>query len=272
MRGTPMNLIRHWRALRILALLAALALAAPAWAGRPLVLAFDELRPWKTLHNGQYGGAYTEIVRELARRVALPLEIVNCPLKRCLYMLEQGAADIVIGYQSTPAREQFLHFLATPYRTRSADKVFYVRRGGKVRIDDYADLAGLRIGVKLGSAGYFPRFDADAALNKVAARDMEVNLRKLALDRLDAVLIPEDQGEALVAQMKLGRQLHKAPYRQADPSSRAVALAKRSPHAQRLPDFEQAMASMVRDGTLARIYRRHYYQAMHVAQSAVQIR
>jgi polar amino acid transport system substrate-binding protein len=201
-----------------------------------------------------------------------PLEIVNCPLKRCLSMLELGQADIAIGYQASATRQRYLHFLATPYRTRSADKVFYVRRAGGVRIARYADLAPLRIGIKLGSAGYFPRFDADNTLNKVAARDMEINFRKLALDRLDAVLIAEDQGEALLAQMKLGPVLQKAALRVHDPTPRSVALARASPYAARLPDFEQAMSAMVADGTLDRIYKQHFYQEMQVPPRAVMIR
>jgi polar amino acid transport system substrate-binding protein len=253
-------------------LLAAVLAASPAArAARPLVLAFDELAPWKTLHGGQFGGAYTEIVRELARRTGLPLQIVNCPLKRCLYMLEQGSADVAIGFKSSPERRLFLHFLATPYRTRSADKVFYTRQGSGVQLRSYPDLAGLRIGVKLG-AEYFDRFDDDATLYKDPARDMEVNFRKLALGRLDAVLIPEDQGEALLAQLDLRGTLAKATLRYPDPTPRAVALAKKSPHANRLPDLERAMADMARDGTLETIYRRDYFDAMHVAPGAVQIR
>jgi len=248
-----------------------LALPWPALAARPLVLAFDELPPWKTVQGDIYGGAYTEIVRELARRVGLPLEVVNCPLKRCLSMLEQGSADIAIGYKASGARHHFLHFLATPYRTRSADKVFYVLRERGALIRQYQDLNRLRIGVKLG-ADYFARFDADAALNKDAARDQQVNFRKLALGRLDAVLIPEDQGEAMLARMDLRGVLAKAPFRHGDPTPRAVALSRKSAHAARLADFEQAMAAMVRDGTLERIYRRDYFDALRIAPDAVVIR
>ncbi|MES2318463.1 MAG: transporter substrate-binding domain-containing protein [Pseudomonadota bacterium] len=253
-------------------LLAALAWPSAAAAERALVLAFDELPPWKTLAApGQYGGAYTEIVRELARRAGLPLDIVHCPLKRCMRMLEQGTADLAIGYKDSPERRRFLHFLVTPYRTLSADKVFYTVRGKGVAIASYRDLAGLRIGVKSG-ASYFARFDNDAALNKDAARDMEVNLRKLLLGRLDTVLIPEDQGEALLARLDLGALLGKAAYREHDPTPRSVALSKASPHVARLAQLERAMADMARDGTLEKIYRRHYFDAMHVAPGAVSIR
>lgn len=258
------------RSLILLALLSSLASSPAAGAGTPLVLAFDELPPWKVRTGTQFGGAYTEIVRELARRVELPLHIVNCPLKRCLFMLEDGSADIAIGFKDTHERRRYLHFLATPYRQRSADKVFYVRKDKGVRIARYEDLAGLRVGIKLG-ASYFRRFDEDSTLNKMQARDMEANFRKLAYDRLDAVLIPEDQGEAMLARLGLGKLLVKAAWRHADPTPRSISVGKKSRYASRVADFDKAMASMVQDGTLEKLYRKHYFDDLHVAYDSVAI-
>lgn len=253
-------------------LLLALALAAPFPAlAAPLVLAFDELPPWKTQANGQHGGAYTEIVRELAKRVGLELQIVDCPLKRCMLMLESGEADIVIGIKDTAERKRFLRFLATPYRTSSSDKVFYVPASGAVPITQYGDLRPLRIGVKHG-AGYFDRLDRDTGLRKDAAKDMRINFQKLVLGRLDTLVIPEDQGEALVAELGLAGKVAKASYRVPDPSPRYVALARNSSHAGSFDKFERAMASMVKDGTLEMLINRHYYSALNIPKTSVAVK
>lgn len=236
-----------------------------------LVLAFDEMAPWKTEDKNGYGGAYTEIVRELARRVDVTLEIRSCPLKRCLFMLEQGDADLIIGSRATPERQRYLHYLRTPYRDRSSDRVFYVRRQQGPAIREYADLLPLRIGVKLG-ATYFDRFDNDAALTKDAAKDMDINFRKLAMGRLDAVLIPEDQGEAQLSRLHLRDQLDKAPFRVADGSERAIGLSRKSPFMARIEEFERAMRDISRDGTLAALYKKYYYDAYQVAPAAVAIK
>lgn len=246
---------------------AAAARAAPA----PLVFAFDEVHPWKTYEAGTYGGAYTEIVRELARRLDLPLEIKRCPLKRCLFMLERGDADIIIGLRSDAERSRYLNFLVTPYRKRAADRVFYVHRDGGPAIHKYEDLVGLRIGVKDG-ANYFSRFDQDTRLQRDGSRDAETSLRKLALHRIDAVIVPEDQGEALLTRLGLRASLAKAAYREPDASSRAIGLARRSVHAPRQAEFDKAMGDMVRDGTLDAIYKRYYYEAFKVPADSVQIR
>ncbi|WP_177307748.1 substrate-binding periplasmic protein [Pseudoduganella namucuonensis] len=238
---------------------------------QPLVFAFEELLPWKTHAQGVYGGAYTEIVRELARRMDLPLEFRPCPLKRCLYMMESGEADIIIGVRDTPERLRYLHFLKTPYRQHSSDKVFYVQKEHGVDIHSYADLAKQRIGVTFGAA-YFQPFDLDRRLLKEEVPTMEANFRKLALGRLDTVVVPEDQGEAQVARLALRGLVAKAPYRVADPSPRSIGISKKSAHAGKLERFEDAMAAMARDGTLAALFKRHYYEAFNVPPDSVQIK
>ncbi|MES2125644.1 MAG: transporter substrate-binding domain-containing protein [Pseudomonadota bacterium] len=254
----------------IFALLLFLALPLRA-AEAPLVLAFDELYPWKTHEDGKYGGAYTEIVRELARRLHLALEVKHCPLRRCLYMLERGEADLTIGMRSDPTRARYLAFLATPYRKHASDRVFYVNRQDGPAIANYADLPGLRIGVKDG-ANYFSRFDQDPAMQKDGSRDAETSLRKLLLHRIDAVILPEDQGEALLTRLNLRLSIVKASYRVPDASARSIGVARHSVHMPRLAEFDKAMADMVRDGTLEAIYKRHYYEALNVPADSVQIR
>ncbi len=263
-------------ALTLAALTASLAVpaaaqSAQAQAQAPLVLAFDDLLPWKTHNGDSYGGAYTEIVRELAQRLGLPLIIKPCPLKRCLTMLQHGDADIIIGIKGTPERQRYLQFLQTPYRSTSADKVFFVQKDKGATIVRYDDLAPLRIGVKLG-AEYFSRFDHDGALKKDTSKDMDVNFRKLAMGRLDAVIAAEDQGEAMLAQLQLGGKIGKAPFRVPDPSARAIGVARSSKHFASLAAIDKAMAAMARDGTLAALFKRHYYEAYHVPLDAVQVR
>lgn len=261
----------HSGLLRRVLMLLVLAGAGPAQARAPLVLAFDDLLPWKTQRGDTYSGAYTEIVRELARRVGLPLLIKPCPLKRCLTMLQHGEADIIIGVKETPERLRYLQFLQTPYRASSADKVFFVLKERGAVVQRYEDLRPLRIGVKLG-ADYFTRFDHDTALRKDMSKDMGINLRKLAMGRLDAVIAAEDQGEAMLAQLQLGGKIGKAAWRVPDPSPRSIAMSRHSGHIASLAALDKAMAAMVRDGTLAALFRRHYYDAYRVPLDSVQIK
>ena len=256
---------RRWTVRR--ALLPVLAGASLLCAAKPaltppqpvLVLAHAELAPWMTHEGARFSGAYIEIVRELARRLGRRLEIVDCPLKRCLLMLQSGEADLTIGMKQTPEREAFMQFLAAPYRRSVGDRVFWVRRGESARIKRYDDLHDLRIGVALGST-YFARFDEDSSLIKDAVLDNEVNLRKLMLHRVDAVLIPEDQAVVLIHQLHLDGQVVPAQYRVQDLTPRSIAVSRATNAASLVPLMEVAMQAMRGDGTLAAIYEKHYYQ------------
>jgi polar amino acid transport system substrate-binding protein len=238
-------------------LLQLLLCMAPIAAARPVLLAIDELPPWTTLEEGRVGGIYADIVRELGRRLGVEIEAVRCPPKRCLYMLEQGKADLGIGFKSTPARRRYLHFLATPYRSKVADKVFYVLQEQGVEVRSYADLASLRIGIKLG-VEYFEQFDRDQSLSKAAVQNTEANFRKLALGRIDTVIVPEDQGDAMVDKLGLRHRIGKAAFRLPDSTTRAVSVALQSPLSARIDELELAMADMARDGTLDALYRRNH--------------
>lgn len=249
---------------------AVLALAsACAWA-QPLRFAFSELEPWKTKQGAEHGGAYTEIVRELARRLNRPLQIVDCPLKRCLKMLETGEADIAIGVQQSPERLRYLQYLTTPYRRTSTDRVFLQRAGDSRRIVRYEDLSNLRIGVKQGSE-YFDRFDEDERLAKDPAPTNEATLRKLMLSRIDVAPMPEDQALALLEQLGLRHDVQLATLRVPDPTPRFIAVSKASPALTLLPRMERAMREMRDDGALAAIYNRHYYQRYRVSRQSVVI-
>ena len=258
----------HWTRFTCALLLAGWVGSASALQAPPLVFAFSELAPWKTKTGDQFGGAYTEIVRELARRVGRELRIVECPHARCLLMLSTGEADLAIGIQQSTERDAYLTFLRTPYRKSASDRVFYVRRGDARRILRFEDLQNLRIGTKPGSE-YFDRFDDDTTLHKEAALTNTANLRKLLLNRLDAVVMPEDQGAVLLNELNLTGKLVTAVYREHDAIPRSVAISLKSASIELLPRLDEAMQAMRRDGTLAAIYDKHYYKRYRVTRRQV---
>jgi len=249
-----------------LSVLLAWGLASPA-AADPMVFAFSRLPPWKTVEGTDFVGAYTEIVRELAKRTGTELKIFPCPSKRCLKMIEDGQADVIIGVQPSPERQAYIHFLSTPYRRFSSDKVFYVLKGKAATIRSYDDLKTLRIGITNGSR-FFDRFDKDASLNKDVVNDVQANFKKLVHGRVDAVLMAEDQGEAVLYGMHLQNQIEKAQYRVRDRTPRSVGFSRKSAFAPMFPEFEAAMAAMVKDGTLQAIYKRYYFDTYHVPYDA----
>ena len=283
-RAVPISIRKHFFpsfsfgyaiALTLSLFRAAPAVSAPMDAAEPpaLVFAFSELAPWKVkegANGSEYGGVHTAIVRELARRVGRRLEIIECPQKRCLLLMQTGQAVLIIGMIQTPEREVYMKFLNTPNRIHSADRVFYVRAGEAARIKRYSDLSGLTIGTVNGSV-YFKRFDDDTRLTKEVAHDNVANLHKLLLHRVDAVAIAEDQAAALVSELHLQSQLEPAKLHIPDPATRAVAVSKQSKAIALLPELEKAMHDMRSDGTLAALYDQHYYKRYGLSRREIKV-
>lgn len=233
-----------------------------------LRFAFSELPPWKMKQGDRFIGAYTEIVRELARRMDAELVIVECPLTRCLRMMATGEADIIIGVQDNDERRQYIQFLTTPFLQHGYAKVFYQHKGNMRAINRYEDLYGLRIGVKAG-ANYFSPFDGDKQLRKEPVNSYEQNFAKLLRDRLDVVIVAEGEGEYYLSTLKLRDQIRKASFRYLDATPRYIGLASNSSIMQQRDVIENAMKNMVDSGSVRAIIEQYYLRAYQIPASVL---
>lgn len=218
-----------------------------------LVFAFNTAEPYKVRDaHGRPAGAYVDIIRELARRSQLVLEIEQVPLKRVLAMMETGSADITIGVKGGPDRDAYLQFIDPPFAPSS--RTIVLQRSNDVRVlRRYEDLLPLRVGVVEG-VHYFPQFDADSRFRRDAAPTVGMALRKLLAKRFDVLLI-----NGLQAQGELRESRYRGLYRQAQVSfefgePRRIAISRRSVVAQQLSGvLSQQLAGMVKDGTVRRL-------------------
>lgn len=247
----------------LLAGLPAALQAAPA----PARLAVSEER---VDGDGIYQPLYQAIAAALLRPLGLQLATAVCPLQRCLQQLREGQADLMLGLRPTAEREAYLQFLATPYRLRSADRVFYVRRGEAARLQRYEQLAALRLGVKRG-ASYFERLDRDSRLRRDQGLSHANNLQKLVRGHVDAVPMSEDVGLALVQRLGLAGHVELAPLREPDPSSRAIAVSRASPLLGRRIELEQSMQTLHRSGELRALNDEYFYRRLGLRREQLAI-
>lgn len=238
---------------RVGALVCALACTVlPAQAQR-LVFAFNTAEPYKVLDAaGRPAGAYVDIIRELARRSQLVLEIEQAPLKRVLAMLENGSADISIGIKGGPDRDGYLQFIDPPFAPSS--RIVVLQRASDVRqLRRYEDLLPLRIGVVDG-VHYFPQFDADTRMRRDAAPNVDSALRKLLAKRFDVLLINSLQAAGELRSKHYRKQVRTASVSFEFGDPRRIALSRRSPVAQQLQGvLSVQLAGMVKDGTIRRL-------------------
>ena len=207
----------------------------------PLRVVVNHAPPYRIIDPPYYTGYYIDLFKLAADRAELEISFISVPLKRAFQMLENGEADLILGPNKTPEREQFLIFL-TEVPFPAEDKVFIVAHPELV-IRNLANLQHKRIDT-LAGAVYHPDIDRSSQLNKHELKSYEQGLQRLMRDRSDVVIMPEAQADWLIHSLQL--PLIKSPFHlRGSPSymawSRATFDAKL---AQRLMDgMQYALAS-----------------------------
>lgn len=205
--------------------------------------------PYRIFHPDGAGGLYYELLNEATRRLGWVVSYQDVPTARALRMMEAGEADLMMGLLRTPEREQFLSYGRV--RLPAEDKAFYTRLGA-MPVHGLADLQGRRIVVQRGKR-YGAALHGDPRLQLVEVNDYRAALEMVARGRVDAAVLPEREGDALLAES--GLALLKQPWRLPGEAG-YVVLARGSPWLARQGELEQAFQSMQKDGswqaTLAR--------------------
>ncbi|MEZ7196414.1 substrate-binding periplasmic protein [Pseudodesulfovibrio karagichevae] len=223
-------------------------------------MALDPFPPWKYQNElGEPCGMDVELIDMLARRMGLKVEYAMYPFSRALYLLEYGDADMMSGVLRRKDREAYLYYLEPPYKDHS-DKAFYLLRGRGRLLRTYDDLHVLRIGTQIGTR-YFPEFDHDPKIDKIAARSFELNLRMLVANRVDAVVNTEMTGDYEIRMLDLQDTVVKAPYIYRKKQNVYVVLSRKSPLADRLDEFNAVMADLQREGAFQRIVDEYIREA-----------
>lgn len=240
---------------RLLAALLILNFCGAGQAAEPatLVFAFNTAEPYKTLDaHGQPAGAYVELIKELASRSKLKLQIERCPLQRCLALLESGKADIAIGIKGSGERDSYLNFIDPPFAP--ASKVILLQRHDDPRqIRSYADLRPLRIGVVEG-VKYFPQFDEDSSLQRDAALNVDSALRKLQARRFDVLIINERQARGELLASRQPGHYRRALWQIQVGEPRRIALSRQSPAARQFrQQLSGKLQTMLDDGSISRL-------------------
>ena len=221
--------------MRQLLLAGLILLALPALGeGRRVIVSLNNAPPYRIVDGHQVSGLYIDILNEIATRLNWDVVYREAPFKRVLWMMKNGQADIMLGPLKTPAREQYMKFVAEAFP--SEPRLFFYEHPAN-RITDYDDLNGKVIGVLRGSS-YFPRFDNDQRLNKVTATRYENLMRMLAKDHVDVVVAPEMVGVYTVKQV--GVDAYISPF--TVPGERSwIAISRQSALMEQAEDIRKAV-------------------------------
>ena len=111
------------------------------------------------------------------------------PVRRAFLMVQNGEADISIGWRKTPEREQLFMFNDTPIVASSV--LLYYRKGTGFHWDAIGDLKKYRLGYVIGVES-LPDVLLMAEKSKAVFIDrvatFELNIKKLLTHRIDAMI------------------------------------------------------------------------------------
>ena len=204
-------------------------------------------------------GVVAFIVRVVAERLNMHVEMQLAPFARRLQWMKTGKLDIMGGLLRRPERETYIYYVSPPYVDQNR-KVFYVRKGEESRIRCYKDLYGLVIGTKIRSR-YFHPFDTDQRLTKEAVSNVEQNFRKLLSGRIDAVIYSNRSGGLKIAEMGITDRVGVAPYAYTASNPVYIGISRQSPLMAKRSEIEAVVHKMVESGEMraliAEYHRRH---------------
>lgn len=204
------------------------------------------------------GGPNSDILHTIAKRLETKLVLLQAPFKRRLIMMANGEIDIMVGLVKHPDRQDYIHFVEPAYKSRS-DAVFFVPRNNAHRITRYEDLNGLTIGTTIG-ARYSPRFDNDQKIRKDPVPKGELNLKKLLLGRIDAVVFPEGAGIDLGYKMGISDQIEIAVFRFSRIKNIHIGISRKSDIMKEMPQYETLIREMIISGEIRQVYKAYYRQ------------
>jgi polar amino acid transport system substrate-binding protein len=225
--------------------------------GDVAVVVSTESPPYRMFAGGPPRGVFIDILEAVLRRANLTSRYHVLPFKRCLAELKSGNADLFIGLFYRPEREAFVIYLKptiAPYVT----KVFYLNKDRARHIQKWEDLYGLRIGIRAGYK-HHPDFDTDPRIQKFEVTTDEQNFHKLAVNRIDAVLITEETGVYLIDKLGYTGRFAPAPLRLERDNPAYIVMSRKSRLKPHIAALETAIAAIVDNGTLEAIRQQYLW-------------
>jgi ABC-type amino acid transport substrate-binding protein len=245
-------------------LLTAPLAALPAWAAATepaldtLVLVNSVYPPFVNPAGHPRGeGIDIEIAREALRRGGAGryrIEVQLLPWKRALYLLEKGLADFTTTAARNPERDRFLDW-TVPYRTKVIYR-FYSRKEAEVNVRRIDDLARYRLGLSAGFI-YPPPVLQQVGENIEQAKDIATAIKMVLTGRVELVVISNYAGIWEIRELGLADQLQMQPFEFPSEVSASMGFSRARPNPQALAAMKSGLASMLQDGSVARIERKY---------------
>ena len=240
-----MIVLRRW-------LLLMLLLAGSAQAAEKVRYCDYPVYPPISWSDGkQVRGLAPSVVKNLFGQLGYDVEVVVLGnWKRCLLDAAEGRVDVVLAY-STAQREQSMLFSTVPVLREEV--ALFVNRQHPVQFERLQDLARYRGGLLFGES-YGVEFDRMVAQNNNIewVSDSRQNFGKLIRGRIDFITQERRTGQLYVESLAGAQDIVALPTALSVDYLR-VAVSRRSPLAERMPQIDAQLQRMIDAGDIERL-------------------
>jgi len=203
--------------------------------------------PFTYKEKGKLTGYDIEVMNEVAKRAGYKVEYKAMDFKGLIPALDSKRIDVIANQMGiTPEREEKYSF-SDPYAVSGSTIIVNEKT---TDIDSLDDLKGKVVGSTQGSL--YAKTAEEAGAKVKYYKGANQVLQDLEADRVDAAL--NDRLFVLTELKKAGYKV-KAVGETFDKNSSGLMMAKKSPYQK---DFNEAIAEMKEDGTLAEIGKKYF--------------
>lgn len=220
-----------------------------------IVLATDYNPPFSYKDDGTAKGLYVELAQALTNSLPVKLEIVFCPWARCVKMVEQNQAHMLIGLSKSPEREKHFYFLKQPFfQTSNAFHFFYMYPEHEIKT--HAQLKQKIIGKIRGSA-HTPEFDNDKSLNTVDALDVRSMINLLRKKRIDSFIYLGGAVQTYLDAYDAQNEIKRSPYSIEQKLSGYIVIANEWQGNELKAQLDNRMEMLLESGFIDDLYKRY---------------
>ena len=201
-------------------------------------------------------GPSVDLMQELASRAGFQLKFSpKTPSARCFRQMQTGEADLMSNLNFTEERAEYMYLL--PYNERIPESL-YLKSSDRRLILSFGQLESLSLATVRNYA-YHPGLMLVLKTSKrhVEIDSIETGFEMLQRGRVDALVVPTQSSLDVIADHKeMHFQFKRAPIDFSVVEKRFIniGLSKKSPHLALKDRIEQALDSMVQDGTVKKLY------------------
>lgn len=208
--------------------------------------------PFADIVDNEFVGINIEIATLLAKSINLTPIFIRCPFARCLSMVKQGKADMIMGLKKVPERQQDLIFLNPAFMVQHLPLRFFTLASKKVIINSFDDLDTLIVGTLRGGS-YFELFDHSNSITKVELTSREQLISMLLHGRIDTFIEREESIIPLMSQDDYQQKILLSPYQYTTAVNSYIAISKHSHIKKYTAPLSQQLQKLVTNGTITKI-------------------